>query len=180
MVYIISDKEARTWDNPIDINLREINPTDLEHMRNWRNSKEVNKYLINDTFITQEQQMKWYNKLNERKNAKYWILNCENKDIGYTTLEQIDKVHSNAQPAIFIGDMDYRGKGLGKMILNKLEDYAFNKLKLHKLYECIIPQNIASVRTYLGNDWIIEGNLKDQVCKDGKFYDLMLVAKFRK
>ncbi|MFH1030706.1 MAG: GNAT family protein [bacterium] len=95
-------------------------------------------------------------------------------------LSKINKQNKNAQAFIIIGEDDYRGKGIGKMAMEYLIWYGFQKLKLHKITLGVIANNKAAVRCYKSAGFIKEGVLKDDEYFNGKYSDLILMAIFDK
>lgn len=160
-----------------NLQFRKIKESDLEILRRWRMLPEVTRYLFSDPVLTTEGQKQWYNSMKEKGNSLYWIFSFGEVDIGYGILKDIDEKNRRAAPMVYIGEMDYRGKGLGKVMLATLENYAFEHLHLYKLCAQILSENYPSLMSYLKGGWKIEGVLKDHIFKD-KLYDIYLLALF--
>lgn len=158
------------------ITLRNIKESDLENLRRWRTSPEVTKYLFTDQAITEEEQQVWYHEI---KDSIYWIINFKNVDIGYASLNKIDTQNRTADPGVYIGELEYRGIGLGGGILRMIENYAFETLEMHKLYGYVLYENYPALRIYSKNGWQLEGFLKDHVLKHGKFFNVYIMSLFR-
>ena len=160
-----------------NLKFRKLEETDLETMRRWRMLPEVTKYLFTDPVLTVEDQKQWYEEMKEKGDSIYWIVNFENIDIGYATLFNINK--RMGESGVYIGEIDYRRKGLSKIILRKIVEYAFETLNLHKLYGCVLSENYPALISYLKNGWKVEGVLRDHIFKHDRFYDVYMVTLFR-
>lgn len=111
---------------------------DLELVRTWRNSPEVNQFMFFRDHITIEMQKNWFNKINNEENY-FFILEFENKKIGLINLKDINYRSKEAESGFFIGELDYRDGTIGVQAYFALLDFAFDDLGLEKI--------IASVRT---------------------------------
>lgn len=161
-----------------NLQFRELKKTDLENLRRWRMLPEVTKYLFSDPVLTIESQEQWYEKIKKKGDSLYWIVNFEGVDIGYVVLKDIDERNKRAKPMIYIGVVEYQGKGLGKLMIAFLESYAFERLHLHKLCAYVLSENYPSLISYLKRRWKIEGILKDHIFKC-KFHTIYVLALFK-
>lgn len=161
------------------IELRDLKESDLENLRRWRMLSETTKYLFTDPVITVEDQKQWYDCMKKKNASIYWIIVFNDIDIGYCALNAIDQRNGTADPGVCIGETQYRGKGLGRKILRKIEEYAFETILLHKLCGQIVAENHSALMLYLKNGWKIEGVLRDHVCKHARYYDIYMMALFR-
>lgn len=160
----------------MNIKLRKLKETDLENLRRWRMSPEITKHLFTDPVITVGDQEQWYREMEEGGNAVYWIISFDDTDIGYAALANIDMQNKRGEPGIYIGETEYRGQGLGRIIMRKITQYAFEYLQLNKLYGLILSENYSTLINYLKTGWKIEGVLKDHVFKHNRFYDVYMTA----
>lgn len=159
-----------------ELEFRELEKTDLELLRRWRMLPKITKYLFSDPVITAEGQRQWYKEMKERGSSLFWIFNFEDVDIGYAALSNIDEETRRGDLNIYIGEADYRGRGLSKKMLQKLEEHAFEILHFHKLCARVFSENYPALMAYLKNGWKIEGVLRDHVFKHDRFYDVYMVA----
>lgn len=116
-----------------DISLRLLESDDIELVRNWRNSPDVAPYMYNETHISEEQQIKWFEKISNENSSVYWIIEFEGKKLGLASLTGIDKTLSSCYWAFYLGDLSVRGGGIGAKIEYNVLEYVFNELKLNKL-----------------------------------------------
>ena len=58
--------------------------------------------------------------------------------------------------------------------------YAFFNVGLHRLWGLILPYNVASYRAYVEKcGWKVEGVLRQEIFRDGRFYDQYRVGVLR-
>ena len=140
---------------------RSIKPTVTKDWINWLNDHEVTKYscqrLFKHSFKTQNNYVK--KKINEKKTIFFHIF-FKKKKIGIIVLTKIDKFHQNCEINYLIGDKLYWGRGIATHIIKLTSKYAFNYLKMKKIYTCIYSNNIASKKALIKNNFKIEGSLK--------------------
>lgn len=116
-----------------DIALKDLTIDEIELVRTWRNSKEVAPYMYNENYITQEQQIKWFEKISSETNSKYWIIEFEGRKLGVASITGIDQILSSCYWAFYLGDLSVRGAGIGAKIEYNVIEYVFTELKLNKL-----------------------------------------------
>ena len=73
----------------------------------------------------------------------------------------------------------YWDKGLMTKAIKIILDYAFNQLKLRRVYAKVFIKNKPSVRVLGKNNFKLEGILKKELPKNNKFFDVYIYAKTR-
>jgi len=96
-----------------------------------------------------------------------------NKMIGYTDIKNIDWNIPKAEIGYFI-DKDYEGKGVTSKAVEKIVEYCFDELKLHKIFLRTHESNIASQKIAEKLGFIVEGNIRsDYKMTSGVIIDVM-------
>jgi UDP-4-amino-4,6-dideoxy-N-acetyl-beta-L-altrosamine N-acetyltransferase len=116
-----------------NVSLRLLEVDDIELVRNWRNSTDVAPYMYNEEYISEEQQIKWFEKISNENSSLYWIIEYEGKKLGLASLTGIDDTLSSCYWAFYLGDLSVRGGGIGAKIEFSILEYVFEELKLNKL-----------------------------------------------
>lgn len=158
------------------LKLRSVKSEDLEMIMNWRMMPEVTKYMYSNPKLTFENQKKWFKKISKDKSKKYWIIQFEETDIGLISIDNIDEKNKNASWAYYIADTSFRGKGLAKKLEYNIYNYVFEKLKLNKLWCEVLSFNDIVVKIHEKYGSKVEGVLRQQIKKDGKYYDVVRMA----
>ena len=101
---------------------------------------------------TLKKQLDYYKIILDSKADILFAIYFKNKHIGNVGLHQINFKTKTAQFGIIIGNINYHKKGIGKNVWLSIINFAFNDLKIKKIYTMIVAQNIASnkIAKYLG------------------------------
>jgi len=105
--------------------------------------------------------------LKEKKTYHFGII-FEGKLVGGIGLHKADLKNKNAEVGYWLGKK-YWNKGIVTDSLKLLIDFAFKKLKLHKLKARVFEPNIASKKVLEKNGFKIDGFFKDEVFKHKNF-----------
>jgi diamine N-acetyltransferase len=138
-----------------NINLRALEPEDLEFLYQWENDPEVwkisNTYAPFSKFILRKYLEDSHLDIYQTKQLRMIIEHVgpeHVKPIGAVDLFDFDPHHQRAGIGILIADKTERKKGFGKTALKLLIDYSFKVLKLHQLYCNISTSNNVSLKLF--------------------------------
>ena len=161
-----------------NICLKKINNDDLELLRKWRMQENVSKYMLTDPIITKESQKAWYDNIKMDTSRLDYIIVFNDVKIGYYGITNIDNNNSSCEIGFYIGESEYRGKGIFKVIQDKIEDIIFNNLKINKIIIKVLEYNpILSV--YIKNGFIEDDNFKSKVIKSNKEFAVLFLYKIK-
>lgn len=159
--------------------LRKIEYEDNVKIVNWRNKKYVNDYFLDKRELTLEIHNEWYEKMIlTGKVHQFIITQDDGREIGTTFLKNVDYENKKAEFGIFIGELYGYGKGYGTEATKLLCEYAFEQLKLHKVYLRVISSNERAIKSYIKSGFVVEGVFKDDIWDDSKFISVTFMAKF--
>lgn len=152
---------------------------DTKDIVKWRNS--VRDKFIDRNLFTEESHTNWLNNVVRTGRAVQFVIKVkeDNKKIGSVFLKDIDKTHKKAEYGIFIGDSECQGKGYGTEAAGLITDYGFSVLGLHKIMLRVFAFNLGAVKSYEKAGFCQEGYLKDEVCIEGRFYDMILMGMIK-
>lgn len=167
------------------IELRPFDTEDIETYRSWINDNEIAKLIDRNLPVSKIEHEKWYADLMENRNAVVFAIDIlkpmnGHKYIGNVWLWDINWRHHKAEVRIVIGNKDYHSKKYGVDAINLISDYAFNELNLNRVYAYILNYNIRAIKAFGKAGYIMEGVLEKDRYVDGKFNDVMLMAKLKK
>ncbi len=155
--------------------------TDLASCQRWVNDAEVRHYLKRYMPVSRQAEEEWFDGLAKKPNdLVFAIETLEGKFIGTMGLLGIHWKDRFATSGAMIGEKDYWGKGYGTDAKMALLDYAFNALNLRKVCSTVISYNKRSLRCLLRCGYKIEGRRKNQFFKDGRYWDEVVLAVFKK
>lgn len=152
---------------------------DTGNIIRWRNSDTVRPYFIYQKPFTVEGHKMWLEKeIFSGKGFQFIVCRVEDdKPIGCTYLRHYDSYARKAEYGMFIGEPVEKGKGIGTEILGLTMKFAFEELKLHKLFSRIFADNPASIHSVAKNGFEQEAYLKDEEFVNGEYRDIVFFAK---
>lgn len=162
----------------MNVKLKKIDKDDLELLRNWRMQENVTKYMLTDPIITKESQLEWFNKINNDDSRIDYVIVCDDVRIGYYGITNINYENSSCEIGFYIGDNEYRGKGIFKIVQKQIENKIFNDLILSKIVINVLENN-PIIDAYKRNGFIEDLNLKKQIFKNNTKYNLLYLYKIK-
>lgn len=176
-------KRARMFINGHHIYLKEIRLPDVNKSYcDWLNDPQVNQYLECRYQRWTIRKLKVYVKgIKADKNNLFFAIFLRGcgKHIGNIKLGPVNCKHGYGEIGIIIGDKMSWGKGIATEAIKLVKNYAFNKLKIHKLTAGAYSKNIGSIKAFQKAGFYIEGVLKKQCSCKGKYVDCTLLGCVR-
>ena len=178
--YEIDGKERRSrmeWIKGEKIKLRFMTREDTDLIVKWRNNPRVRYNFIYQELFTPEGHLHWFDTMIDTGKAIQFII-CEmdtERPIGSVYFRDISTRHHKAEYGIFIGEDDAVGKGIGSEVCRLACDYGFRVENWHKIILRAFAENQA-LRSYEKAGFQREALLKDEVCIDGVYRDIVLMG----
>lgn len=165
-------------DEVAGIYLRPMNDEDTDLIVNWRNQDSVRKNFIYQALFTRESHLNWVRTMVDTGKVVQMMICLAEGDVpvGSVYLRDIDEQHRKAEYGIFIGEAAARGKGAGTAAARLMLGYGFKELELHKIFLRAYADNMQAIKSYEKAGFVREAYLKDEVCIDGRFRDMVLMA----
>lgn len=158
--------------NKIKIQLKQITKSDLNLLKEWRNSKSIFANNTQFFLLNSKLQNDWFKLLqNDSSRQMFMILHNKIK-IGICGLIDIDKENKNAKVAIIIGKVNLHSKGLGTSTLNNLLEYGFKKLNLHRIEAEIIEYNQNSIHFFTKSKFKIDAIYRDAIWRNNQWWNM--------
>ena len=179
--YKIDGKERRSrmeWIKGEKIKLRFMTREDTDLIVKWRNNPRVRYNFIYQELFTPEGHLHWFDTMIDTGKAIQFII-CEmdtERPIGSVYFRDISAQHHKAEYGIFIGEDDAVGKGIGSEVCRLACDYVFRVENWHKIILRAFAENQAALRSYEKAGFQREAFLKDEVCIDGVYRDIVLMG----
>ncbi|MFW9771501.1 MAG: GNAT family N-acetyltransferase [Promethearchaeota archaeon] len=99
--------------------------------------------------------------------------------IGSVSLWNISWQHKRAEIGVWLVP-NYWEKGIGKKTLKLIKKIAFIHLKLNRIQAHVALENLRSISTFKNSGFLEEGQLKEYLNLNGKFYDAIILACLKK
>lgn len=158
------------------VTLRPLMTKDKESLIANINDPDIYKFTLTIPYPYKNSDAEWWiNHTQERiKKGKAYELGIELKKtgqiIGGMGLCNIELKHDSAEVGYWLGKKYWR-QGITTEALELLMDFAFNELKLHRLYANTLTDNIGSQRVLEKCGFTKEGRRKEAIKKDGEYHD---------
>ncbi len=164
-----------------DIYLRALEPEDLDALYTWENDTRLwkNGAAIHpfSKFAIRQYLADSLQGIYQTKQLRLMIVE-KGSDIpaGTIDLYDFDPLHRRAGIGILV-DERFREKGYALQALACMEEYAFERLKLHQLYAFVPEQNAASVALFAKALYEKTGQLKNWLSAQNGFQDVAVMQK---
>ena len=160
------------------INLRALEPEDLEFLYNIENNESFWEISHTQTpfskYILKQYIENSHLDIFEAKQLRLLIEDASTKkQIGMIDLFDFNPQHKRAGIGILIHP-DFQEKGFATEALSILIRYSFSNLQLHQLYANITSDNSKSIALFTKQQFKKVGVKKDWVLSEGKFKDEIL------
>ena len=129
----------------------------------WRNDDEIWQFTGSkpNITITQEIESEWIEKVLQDDSSKRFAIICNEEYIGNVQLTNINS--DSAEFHIFIGEKDFWGKGISQLATYQILYYAKEVLKLKEVYLFVKPENIAAIKSYQNNNFVVTEQNTEQL-----------------
>jgi RimJ/RimL family protein N-acetyltransferase len=168
-------------DRAAGIYLRLMEEADTDLIIAWRNREDVRRNFIYREPFTRQGHENWVNTMIRPGRAVQMIIvdSADDAPLGSVYIRDIDRGHLKAEYGIFIGVPQARGRGIGTAAARLMLRYCFEEEGLHRIYLRALAGNRQAIRSYEKAGFVREGCLREDVCIDGEFYDIVWMAAIR-
>jgi RimJ/RimL family protein N-acetyltransferase len=158
------------------VKLRKLTLSDINSLSKNINDAEIARWTIRIPYpYKRSDAEKFINRSldNFRKKTAYDLAITEkdgNDVIGGIGLSNLDWEDKKAELGYWRG-RHYWGQGFTTEAVSLFTNYAFNVLKLHRIYACTFDKNIASQRVLEKCGFQLEGTLREAMFKRNRYHD---------
>ena len=165
-------------DREAGIYLRLMTREDTDFIVAWRNSDGVRRNFIYQAPFTRESHENWIKTMVETgKVVQMMICSLEtDRPLGSVYIRDIDRRHNKAEYGIFIGEPRARGRGVGTAAARLMLRYCFEEEGPPRVFLRAFAENTQAIRSYEKAGFVREGLLRDDVCIEGQYRDIVWMA----
>lgn len=132
---------------------------DLDMVLGWRNHAEIRRYMYTRREISRDEHVRWFRGESQNPARHLLIYEDENTPLGFLSFSEIND-SPVAEWGFYVSP--HAPKGTGQRLGNVALSYAFNHLKVHKVYGEALGFNERSIMFHQRLGFRREGMLRDQ------------------
>lgn len=162
--------------------LRPVEEKDIPLLYDWFNREESMGNYAAFTAHSYMELLKSYQDSNFwNDNKKYFIIEVKNVPVGEVVLHKaLNYRTSGLEIALCIDELEYRGKGYGKSVVNLLRDHIFdNRSDINRIQAVIDIENEPSKKLFKSCNFKYEGTLRGINYHNGKYRDAEVYSLLR-
>ncbi len=127
------------------INFIDLSYDEKVEILSWRNHPNIRKWMFNKEPISLESHISYINLLKEKKDRVYFAVKQYGKFVGVISFTSIDLKNLKAEIGLYAKPTL---KGVGKLLMQNILEYGFDKLKLKKLVSKVFEDNFSAIKLY--------------------------------
>lgn len=164
------------------ITLRPLEPTDLDTLYNWENDEA--QWTVSDTIAPYSRRVLWEyleNNTNDifttRALRLMIVSTVDGTPMGTIDFFNFDPLNNRAEVGILVAS-EHRGKGIGRIALDLLCDYARNHIGIKQLYIYVDVANEPCLNLFCNYGFEQAGHLKSWVKRGSTYHDAVILQYF--
>ena len=119
----------------------------LELLRNWRNSRSVNQFLVTQDYISKTHQQNWFATMDMDSNFQF-VVSYEGKPFGCMFIKFVDFEKGSGEPGIYVGEAEYLNTFAGPIGTLLLIEIVFRVFRLQYTYSLTHKDNVKALHLY--------------------------------
>lgn len=155
--------------------LRHITPEDYPRLVKWNQDEQLNKLMGGDYPLTVEECRLWHRQL---KSDRHWqLFGIEGLGLGLVgdiELNHIAWRSGDAELRVRIGDKSLWGRGFGTEAVRLMLSYAFDHLRLKRVYLRVLASNRRAIASYRKAGFKSEGSLTRRTASGGRLEIILM------
>ncbi len=153
--------------------LRPMRLEDQEMVMNWRMQPEITRYMNTDPVLDIEKQKAWFLRQQQDETSYQWIVENDGEPIGVTSITMVDKKNGTCTRGTYIAVHEKRSFEMITSIFASQFDFIFDKLGLNKIEIQVFEKNKNVVMLSKKCGFVQEGLLREHICKNGEYYNIV-------
>ncbi|HEY5587590.1 MAG TPA: GNAT family N-acetyltransferase [Candidatus Paceibacterota bacterium] len=135
---------------------------------NWLNDDEIKKLTMTPEF-TKENQNEWFYSIKHKDDYLIWGIEFDNKPIGALGIKNIDYINKSGEYFGYIGEKEYWGKCIGKIMMKYVIKKASEK-EISKIYLKVEKFNERATKLYIKSGFQVfedDGECLNMIWQEG-------------
>ena len=166
-----------------NVNLSEYTKEDLplvvDLLNDWEIQCKINSGLISP--FTLDDELEWFeqNRKNKEEFHSFAIRKIQDKTyIGGCGYHNVNYKNRTCQVGIVINQKKFQNQGFGTEAFQLLINYLFKEMNIRKILLNVFANNSRAIHVYKKIGFIVEGTLKNNIYREGHYWDELIMAKF--
>lgn len=162
---------------------RPFDPTDASAIASWMSVSPEDLFMVSSSLVfpvDPDMLIKRAREAHPEEHKFYSVFLIGTDTLaGYFEIKNINSRHNIGTGAHIILAPEYRGKGMGKDLVDLITKVAFSSLGLYRISLSVHTTNQAAIAVYKKAGYSIEGLLRDVLSFNGKRYSLYEMSLLR-
>ncbi len=152
---------------PDTVQLRPLHRRDLLKTLAWLNHPEARIWFKNSNLINENEHLAWFNRRASDSADLVFVVQrlADGVIVGQVSIYGIDNIRSVAEVGRFVSAPEYRGKGYMKTACRLLIKFAFEELKLRKLFLDVYCNNDRAINLYTSLGFKRTSRVSHDMCR---------------
>jgi len=150
--------------------------SDLEQVLEWRNHHDVRRYMFTQREIGIDEHSEWFHRCQQTGSRLLLLFGCQDVDLGFVGFTPAQERQSSEWGFYLAPSAP---SGSGKMLGAEALRYAFEMLKVHKVFGQTIGGNIRGIRFHRRMGFREEGVLREQHFDGEQYHDIVCFGLLR-
>ena len=152
--------------------LRCLEEKDASFMLEWMHDSEINcNFQVDFAALTMESALNFINNSFDEENQHFAFVDENDEYLGTISLKHISHKNDSAEYAI-AARRKAQGTGAAMQATLEVLEYAFEKLKLHRVYLNVLEDNVRAQKLYEKCGFVYEGSAVEAVKLNGVYRTL--------
>src|SRR4051812_238530 len=163
--------------------LRPAERTDVPTFVRWLSDERTTRNLALRSPIGLAMEERWFDDLLDHHGRDRWMfVMCrlaDDRPVGSLDLHEVDATNGGAGLGIVVGDAADRSQGYGADAIGALLDFAFDELRLERVWLDVYAANADARRLYERIGFVHEATFRHGVYRAGRYDDVHRMAILR-
>jgi RimJ/RimL family protein N-acetyltransferase len=164
-------------DMPLRVRLVPFSRRHLEDTLAWVNLQELAHFTGTLFPVSRAAHYKWFNQLKSDPLRRWFAIEADGAHCGNTGVKRLDPENLCAELFIYIGGERFRGCGIGVRATERLTEWCFGRLGLHRVFAQVFAYNAAALACYERAGFERDAILREHYFHQGRRHDQIVLAR---
>lgn len=158
--------------------LRVLEESDLEQLRDWRNSARLRQGFRGHGLLNMINQHDWFEHVSRTHKVEMFGIEVDGALVGVCGLCYIDWINGTAEVSMYVAP-DLQHTDVAVPALQLLHRKAFNESNLRRLWAEVYEFHTLNIALFEKCGYVLEGRLRKHTYKQGQYHDSLMYGFLR-